>query len=1246
MASSALAMPQISEFLAVNDSVLADGGGDFSDWIEIYNPTAGDLDMGGYFLTDDDQNPTRWEVPASTVIPAGEYLIVFASDKAISPPGELHANFKLSGGGEFLGLVAPDGQTFVDQFAPSYQQQFSDVSYGRNAGSELRYFLEPTPGAANIGGIGDPHSEIQFVPAGGTFTGTLGVQLSNANPAAVIHFTLDGSDPTAGSPVYDATLNLSATSEIRAIAIVPGEEAGPINSASYIRLASDVSDFDSPLPIVILENFNGGSIPDKRASNPPAGDGGGITQVNRQTAHLTLIDRAGGGEAAIGGASTISSRIGIRVRGSSSASQPAKHENYSVETWGAVDEDEVDIEPFSMPADNDWILYAPYNYDRALIRNAFIYELSRRMGNYASRTQFVEVFINTNGGDLTMGDYAGVYVFMEKIKQSRDRVDVEDFSDTGTTGGWMIESNRKDPLPADGSGTPPFNFHTAGPNRIKQGPYGGSSGADQGGDDIPTGYNTFLNYVEPTGYGTTQAQRDSIVSWFDSFEDALYGDDYRRPDVGYRSFLDVDSFVDHYLLVNLSRSVDGLQLSTFMYRPDTFGKLHLSPVWDYDRSMDSYDGRDNSTSGMWGQQFLWFPRLFSDAEFSQTHIDRWQELRRGTLSTDRLHLLIDELADEITEPVAAANFSRWNASNNRPRSGGWPAEVSHMKNWLATRASWIDGQFLSAPVISESGGDVSLSSADSGTIYYTLDGSDPRLPDLPGGEVELVAEGAAGFGLVPTEDPGETWKGGFEPFDDSGWFSGPGAIGFDYPEYVGIDVSDMRGETGSSYLRIPFQLDGGVLSSLNGLILNLRYEDGFVAYLNGVEVASDNKPAVFEWNSTTGGASRPDSLAVVASQFDLSAHLAALQAGTNVLAIQVMNSSVNNGDVLASPQLTGTAGSTGGPSPQALTYLAPIELEGSTKVTARLKDSDDWSGPVDATFLLNTAPADNMNLVISEIMYRPSDATAEEIMAGFSDRDEFEFLELANISETETIDLTGVEFLDGEQGGIGFDFSEAEIQFLEPGERLVIVENREAFVLRYGNGHVVAGQYSGSLSNDGEQLTVLTAGGGVIRQFTYNDQAPWPESADGGGSSLVLLAPGSNPDHADPLCWVAGLNGSPGRDGGLEFEGEVGVDDDGDGLDALVEFALGTSDQDSNSGPDRLTSGMTNGYFSFSYTLNQQASSVKATPEFSADLINWSSEQSQLVLVQRVENGDRTETYEWRPSVPDSKFFIRLKVSQ
>ncbi|MDA7518286.1 lamin tail domain-containing protein, partial [bacterium] len=127
------ATPVISEFMAANDATLADEDGDFSDWIEIHNPDGSEVDLDGYFLTDKAGNLDKWRIPAVT-IPAGGYLVIFASDKDRSDPeGELHANFKLPAEGGYLALVAPNGANVLTDFGSSYPLQFEDQSYGRDS---------------------------------------------------------------------------------------------------------------------------------------------------------------------------------------------------------------------------------------------------------------------------------------------------------------------------------------------------------------------------------------------------------------------------------------------------------------------------------------------------------------------------------------------------------------------------------------------------------------------------------------------------------------------------------------------------------------------------------------------------------------------------------------------------------------------------------------------------------------------------------------------------------------------------------------------------------------------------------------------------------------------------------------------------------------------------------------------------------------------------------------------------------
>lgn len=149
----------VSEFGASNSAVIQDQDGEYSDWVELHNAGALAVDLGGWYLTDSASNKTKWQIPTPTVLAPGAFLIVFASDKNRQVAGqELHTNFKLSAGGEYLGLVMADGVTVASEFAPTFPEQFNDVSYGNVFDPLLTatraYFPVPTPGAPN--GTGGP----------------------------------------------------------------------------------------------------------------------------------------------------------------------------------------------------------------------------------------------------------------------------------------------------------------------------------------------------------------------------------------------------------------------------------------------------------------------------------------------------------------------------------------------------------------------------------------------------------------------------------------------------------------------------------------------------------------------------------------------------------------------------------------------------------------------------------------------------------------------------------------------------------------------------------------------------------------------------------------------------------------------------------------------------------------------------------------------------------------------------------
>jgi len=201
------------------------------------------------------------------------------------------------------------------------------------------------------------------------------------------------------------------------------------------------------------------------------------------------------------------------------------------------------------------------------------------------------------------------------------------------------------------------------------------------------------------------------------------------------------------------------------------------------------------------------------------------------------------------------------------------------------------------------GGSVSSSSQLSmtkprGTVWYTVDGSDPRVPGSGGGTVStstLVPEGASKRVLVPTAAISDAWKGS-QAFDDSSWLSGTGGVGYErssgYQDYFNIDVQQhMYNNNGTCYIRVPFTLSNTQLAAMNSLILNIRYDDGFIAYINGDEVQRALFTGTSMWNSQASS-THSDSLAVNFESFDISNYISSLRQGGNILAIQGLNATI------------------------------------------------------------------------------------------------------------------------------------------------------------------------------------------------------------------------------------------------------------------------------------------------------------------------------------------------------------------
>ncbi len=1037
--------------------------------------------------------------PSTTTIAPHGYLIIWADGETTS--AGLHAGFKLSADGEEVALVATDGTTVVDSF--TFGEQRTDVSYGRypDGNDDLRYMAVPTPGAANVSVYEGIAEAPQFSRQGCLCNGPITITLTTETPGATIYYTTDGDAPYSvarempAGATYTGPIQVAGTMTIRAVAWMPGWRQSDIRTERYSFVGSTLRNFRSPLPLMIVDTM---------------GQTVGSSQV---PSYGYVIDTDEQGVASVTGETDFAGRAGLNVRGKSSEGFPKRQ--YHFEVWDDDDRDRA-ASILGFPADADWVLQGPYS-DKTLMRNVLVYRWSNEMGRYAPRTRFIELFLKTGNGDVSMDDYVGVYVLMEKIKIAPGRVDIAELdSDDNTepeiTGGYIVKKDKFD------GGDVTFNT-SRGQNLI---------------------------YDDPIGTDMTQAQRNWIRDFFNAFEMTLYGSNYRDPIEGYAAFIDVGSFIDNHILVETAKNIDGFRLSTYMFK-DRNGKLNMGPVWDYNLSLGNADYLQGWIPTGWYNRQLgdgeypWWRRLFEDPAFRLQYADRWFELRRGLFTTARLLGMIDDYAALLEEPQER-NFDRWRILGQYLWPNGFVGNTYHqeiewMKGWLEARLAWMDGQiateFAAAPpAFNRQGGHVDAGfplemTAPSGAIYYTLDGTDPRLLNASDNvqRTVLVPENAPKRVLVPSGPVDDAWRGG-AAFDDSAWSQATGGIGYEtsvgYENLIGFDVGAlMYGQQSSCLIRIPFSITEKP-SQFDSMTLRIRYDDGFVAYLNGTEIARRNIAGAPAWNSGADD-QNSDFSAMDLEEIEITDFDPALTRVGNVLAIHGLNVSSTSSDFLISAELVATTVESQDDVPQIERYTGPLPLAGSVQVKARALIGSDWSALNEATFAVGPVAE---SLRISEIMYHPAET-------GSPDDPNLEYIELTNIGP-EPIDLNLVRFT----SGVDFTFGPFE---LAPGEFTLVVKDVDAFETNYGPDLPIAGQFAGSLNNGGETLELVDAAGQVILSFAFEDD--WYGETDGEGFSLTAVDPAS----ADPQAWGEEMVWRPSAEAG----GSPGFDDADVGADAV-----------------------------------------------------------------------------------------------
>jgi len=336
-----------------------------------------------------------------------------------------------------------------------------------------------------------------------------------------------------------------------------------------------------------------------------------------------------------------------------------------------------------MPAESDWMLIASY-IDKTLLRIPFTYDLYRAMGNYAARYRNVELVINN--------EYQGVYAFTEKLKRDSNRIHVQVLGPTensypAVSGGYIIKIDRTD----------------------APGWYSLLPGSCQSGTHF------YYNYVYPDDDEITFSQKTYLKSYIDSFETVMNAAYYADPFIGYQKYINLNSFVDFFIMNELSKNVDAYRLSTYLYKKNISkgGKLYIGPVWDYDIAWHNCNYGNSFSPAGWQYQIqdetypapTWWDKFMQDNNFKNALFCRWTELRQNILSVNYLHHYLDSCATVLNESQQR-NFTQFPIlgayifPNPQLQPGAtYLSELNDLKSWIANRIAWLDGAITGPCII-------------------------------------------------------------------------------------------------------------------------------------------------------------------------------------------------------------------------------------------------------------------------------------------------------------------------------------------------------------------------------------------------------------------------------------------------------------------------------------------------------------------------------------------------------------------
>ncbi|MBU3811216.1 MAG: CotH kinase family protein [Candidatus Niameybacter stercoravium] len=325
-----------------------------------------------------------------------------------------------------------------------------------------------------------------------------------------------------------------------------------------------------------------------------------------------------------------------------------------------------DEDLLGMGKHDEWILNGPF-LDKTLIRNYMCLNIAGEIMKDAPDVRFCEVFVD--------GVYQGVYVAMESIEKATERVDITSYKEGDPFTSYIIRSDRERQLPET------LNHFTKYANKL--------------------GENIALEIIYPKVAARRPELKSFIEQDLSKFEKALYSFDYDDDKYGYKKFIEVESFIDYFIINEFFKNYDAGLYSTYFYK-DIRGKLHIGPVWDFNNAADNFIDMPLDERGMDMVHRSWYFMLIKDEDFVEAIIKRYHTLREGWLNEELLLNYIDETIAFLGEAIERNN-QVWGYSFDPKKVDGnnrlapmernvtsYEESILQLKDFIIRRGRWMD----------------------------------------------------------------------------------------------------------------------------------------------------------------------------------------------------------------------------------------------------------------------------------------------------------------------------------------------------------------------------------------------------------------------------------------------------------------------------------------------------------------------------------------------------------------------------